>query len=96
MRNSGVEDTEDILLRMSSIGSIISRGTPAQQKDALRALFERIDVDSEGKIVRLAPRTWAKPLFGCLANENPAVEAGSVSSRVHDMPPRGFEPLHQA
>jgi hypothetical protein len=96
MRNAGVEDTEDILLRMSSIGSIISRGTPAQQKDALRALFERIDVDSEGKIVRLAPRTWAKPLFGCLANENPAVEAGPISSRVHDMPPRGFEPLHQA
>ena len=90
MRNAGVEDTEDILLRMSSIGSIISRGTPAQQKDALRALFERIDVDSEGKIVRLAPRAWAKPLFGCLAKENPAVVAGSISSRVHDMPPRGF------
>ena len=59
MRNAGVEDTEDILLRISSIGSIISRGRPAQQKDALRVLFERIDVDSEGKIVRLAPRTWA-------------------------------------
>jgi len=91
MRNAGVEDTEDILLRMSSIGSIIARGAPAQQKDALRALFERIDVDSEGQIVRLAPRAWAKPLFGCLANGNPAVEAGPISSRVHDMPPRGCE-----
>jgi hypothetical protein len=90
MRNAGVEDTEDILLRMSSIGSIVSRGTPAQRKDALRALFERIDVDSEGQIVRLAPRTWAEPLFGCLAKENPAAEAGPISSRVHDMPPRGF------
>ena len=52
MRNAHAEDTEDILLRMSSIGSIISRGAPAQQKDALRAPFERIDVDSEVQIVR--------------------------------------------
>ena len=76
---------------MSNIGSIVSRGRSAQQKDALRALFERIDVDSEGKIVRLAPRTWAKPLFGCLTKEDPAVTAGSNSSWVHDMPPRGYE-----
>jgi len=31
MRNAGVENTEVILLRMSSIGSIIARGAPAQQ-----------------------------------------------------------------
>ena len=96
MRNAGAEDTEDILFRISSIGSIISRGTPAQQKDALRALFDRFEVDSEGRIVRLEPRAWAKPLFGCLTKEDPAVAAGSISSLVHDMPPRGFEPLHQA
>ncbi len=75
MRNARTEDTEDILLRISSIGSIISRGTPAQQKDALRALFDRVEVDSEGRIVRLEPRTWAKPLFGGLTKENPAIEA---------------------
>ena len=90
MRKAGAEDSEGILYRSSSIGSIISRGTPAQPKDALRALFERIDVDSEGRSVRLAPRAWAKPLFGCLTNENPTVEAGPNSSWVHDMPPRGF------
>lgn len=96
MRNARAEDTEDILLRISSIGSIISRGAPAQQKDALRALFDRVEVDSEGRIVRLEPRAWAKPLFGGLTKENPVVEAGSNSSWVHDMPPRGFEPLYQA
>jgi hypothetical protein len=96
MRNAGAEDTEDILLCISTIGSVISRGTPAQQKDVLRALFDRVDIDNEGRIVRLEPRAWAKPLFGCLTKEDPASAAGSISSRVHDMPPRGFEPLHQA
>jgi hypothetical protein len=90
MRNSIVEDTEVILFRILSIGSIISRGTPAQQKDALRALFNRIDVDNQGQIVRLEPRAWAKPLFGCLTKENPAGEAGSISRWMHDMAPRGF------
>ena len=96
MRNAGAEDAADILRRISTIGSIISRGRPAQQKDALRALFDRIDVDSEGRIVRLAPRAWAKPLFSGLTKEDPASTAGSISSWMHDMPPRGFEPLHQA
>jgi len=91
MRNAGAEDTEDILLRISTIGSIISRGTPAQQKDALRALFDRIDIDNEGRIVGLEPRSWAKPLFSGLTTTNPAGEAGSISSWMHDMPPRGFE-----
>ncbi|MCX6033037.1 MAG: hypothetical protein NT169_27605 [Chloroflexi bacterium] len=91
MQNAGAEDTEDILLRVSSIGSIISRGTPAQQKEALRAIFDRIEVDNEGRIVRLVPRTWVKSLFGCLTKENPAVEAGPISSQVHEVPPRGFE-----
>jgi hypothetical protein len=31
MRNAGAVDTEHIPLRISTIGSIISRGTPAQQ-----------------------------------------------------------------
>jgi hypothetical protein len=39
----------------SSIGSIIARGTPTQQKDVLRALFDRVEVDSDGRIVRLEP-----------------------------------------
>jgi hypothetical protein len=39
----------------SSIGSIVARGTPTQQKDVLRALFDRVEVDSDGRIVRLEP-----------------------------------------
>lgn len=96
MRNARAEDTEDILLRISSIGSIIAGGTPVQQKDALRALFDRVEVDSEGRIVRLEPRAWAKSLFSGLTKEDPAIAARSNSSWVHDIPPRGFEPLHQA
>ena len=37
------------------MGSIIARSTPAQQKGVLRALFDRVEVDSEGRIVRLEP-----------------------------------------
>ena len=54
-------------------------------------------VDSEGTIVRRGPLTWAKPLFGCLTKEVPAVEAGILSSQVHDSAPNGIRtyPLHQ-
>jgi hypothetical protein len=37
---------------------------PARPKDALRALFDRVELDSEGRIiVRLEPQAWAKPLL---------------------------------
>ena len=91
MRNAGAEDTEDILLRISTIGSIISRGRPAHQRNALRVLFDRVEVDSEGRVVRLEPRAWAIPRFGCPLREDPAMEAKPIPNRVHDMPPRGFE-----
>ena len=39
----------------SGIGSIIARGTPTQQKDVLRAPFDRVELDSEERIVRLEP-----------------------------------------
>ena len=41
------------------MGEMVRRGDPAQQRRALHALFERVDVSTEnGQIARVVPRTW--------------------------------------
>lgn len=96
MRNAPTRDLDAILGKLASIGGMIAHGTPNQQKEALAAMFERIEVDHRGEITRLAPREWTKTLFDYLPNKSPAEMAGPDSSWVHPVPPRGFEPLHQA
>ena len=85
-----------MLARISSIGTVIARGTSSQQKETLAAMFERIEVDHKGEVTHLAPRKWATALFDLMPKEDPASAAGSNSSLVHLVPPRGFEPLYQA
>jgi hypothetical protein len=69
---TAVRGFESVLARISTFGDVIARGTPSQQKDALAAMFERIEFDQAGRVSHLAPREWAKPLFNFLPNENPA------------------------
>jgi hypothetical protein len=57
---------EDTLARMNRLGSLLSNGTPGQQKCALSLLFSHIDVDLNGEIIEVEPQPWAQPPFSDL------------------------------
>ena len=54
---------EDTLARVNRLGSLLTNGTPGQQKRALSLLFSRMSVDLDGRITEVKPQPWAQPLF---------------------------------
>ena len=52
-------DPEAALRRIADVGEVVRRGDPAQQRRALHALFERVEVSRDnGQIAKVVPRTW--------------------------------------
>ena len=87
LRGAATREIDAIIDQISTIGGLIAKGAPKQRKDALAAMFERIEVDHRGEITRLAPREWAKPLFDNLPNKSPAEMAGPDVTSPIILPP---------
>jgi len=75
-------DTEKLMVQLTDLGNVISAMQPAHQKNAIYNLFERIDINSEGKIASLTPREWARTAFAELRR---AIGTNMI--------PTGFEPV---
>jgi DNA invertase Pin-like site-specific DNA recombinase len=54
---------EAVLAQVDKVGAMLREGTRQQQKRAMALVFDRIEVSLEGKIERVAPKEWARPLF---------------------------------
>jgi hypothetical protein len=53
--------------QLDNLTDVLKRGSPGQQKRAIAAVFERIEVDLEGEIKECKPRPWFAPFFTDLA-----------------------------
>jgi site-specific DNA recombinase len=60
-------NVEAMLDQLEDLADILARGTPGQQKRAVNAVFERIEVGLNGEIKRAEPKPWFAPLFADLA-----------------------------
>lgn len=77
-------DVTRILDQLDDLAPLLARGTPGQQKRAINAVFERIDVGLDGEIKRAEPKPWFAPLFadltaaldGALRSSQSRLEAG--------------------
>ena len=58
---------EAVLDQLGNLAQILAKGTPGQQKRAINAVFESIDVGLNGEIRKAEPRAWFAPLFADLA-----------------------------
>lgn len=61
-----INEINQSLLDLGNLAEVIRRGPPAAQKKAIQALFQRLEVNSEGKIVKAVPHEWCRPLFATL------------------------------
>jgi len=62
-RQTGI-DWRAVLARLEAMGELLAESSPAFQKQAINALFRRIEVDVErGEVVRVEPRAWCKGFF---------------------------------
>jgi hypothetical protein len=60
-------NVEAVLDQLGDLAAVLARGTPGQQKRAVNAVFERIDVGLDGEVKRAEPKPWFAPLFADLA-----------------------------
>ena len=58
---------EAILDQLGNLAQVLAKGTPAQQKRAINAVFHTIHVGLDGQIKKAEPRAWFAPLFADLA-----------------------------
>jgi len=54
---------ETVLAKVDKVETILREGTRQQQKRAMGLLFDRLYVNLEGRIERVEPKEWARPLF---------------------------------
>jgi len=54
-----------VLAAIGNLGDALKRVSPAYRKQALHALFERVELGADG-IIGLTPHTWARDAFGML------------------------------
>ena len=60
-------DIEGILAKLNTLAEMLAQGTQEQQKRAINAAFERIEVGLDGEIKKAVPKPWFQPLFHDLA-----------------------------
>ena len=65
---------EAVLDQLDNLADVLAKGAPGQQKRAVNAVFERIEVGLDGEIKRAKPKPWFAPLFEDLA----ALESGGL------------------
>lgn len=58
------DDVDRLMAALTDMSKAIQMMTPANQKRALHKLFERVDFNETGEIMRLHLREWARYAFG--------------------------------
>jgi len=53
---------------LEQVGEVLAAAPPIVRQRAVTALFERVQISREGRVVELVPRPWAREAFGLLSN----------------------------
>jgi hypothetical protein len=81
-------DPEAALRKIADVGELVRRGDPAQQRRALHALFERVEVSIDnGQIAKVVPKAW----FGLFFRDLTELVHGERAWRDSNPRPHRFE-----
>jgi hypothetical protein len=58
----GARDIEELLTKIDQVATVICEGSPEKRKQLFQTLFEQLE-QSDGRLTRVVPRAWARPLF---------------------------------
>ena len=62
----GDYNVDSVLSQLHNLTGILRCGTSGQQKKAINAFLDRIEIDADGQIVKVVPAEWARLLIGDL------------------------------
>ena len=57
-------DWAAVMAKLEAMGELVAEASPGLQKEAINAMFQRIEVDlSTREVVSVRPRVWCRPFF---------------------------------
>ncbi len=59
-------DIDQLMQALTNVGATLKLISPERRKRAIQHLFQRVEINAQGEIVRLQPHEWAHQAFGHL------------------------------